>query len=82
MAEQGGQRDYGLGRGKVYPAADASSLLHPLRRLVQSSRRTVAAMGLRDTDRVLEVGCGPGYFTPVVASARSSPATGPTSTST
>jgi ubiquinone/menaquinone biosynthesis C-methylase UbiE len=64
-------RQYGLGRGKVFPAADARSLLNPLRRLVQSPRRTVAAMAIGPADRVLEVGPGPGYFSPSLAAAAS-----------
>jgi ubiquinone/menaquinone biosynthesis C-methylase UbiE len=62
-------RDFGLGRGKVFPAARAQSLLNPARRLVQSPRRTVAAMGLAGGDRVLEVGSGPGFFSPLIAEA-------------
>ena len=61
--------EYGLGRGKVFPADKASSLLNPLRRLVQSPSRTVAAMNLATSARVLEVGCGPGYFSPSIARA-------------
>jgi ubiquinone/menaquinone biosynthesis C-methylase UbiE len=63
------ERTYGMGRGKVFPASDAKSLLHPLRRLVQSPARTVAAMQASPTDRVLEVGSGPGFFTPHLADA-------------
>ena len=62
-------RDFGLGRGKVFPAEQARSLLNPLRRLVQSPRRTVAAMGLSSDARVLEVGSGPGFFSPLLADA-------------
>ena len=62
-------RDFGLERGKVFPAAQARSLLNPLRRLVQSPRRTVAAMGLPPEARVLEVGSGPGYFSPSLVGA-------------
>ena len=62
-------RDFGLGRGKVFPAEQARSLLNPLRRLVQSPRRTVAAMGLSPDARVLEVGSGPGFFSPLLADA-------------
>jgi hypothetical protein len=40
----------------------AGSLLNPLRRLIQSPTRTVERMALVRTDRVLEIGCGPGYF--------------------
>jgi ubiquinone/menaquinone biosynthesis C-methylase UbiE len=57
----GGPR-FGLGRGKVFPAADARRLLNPARRLVQPPRRVVRHMDLRATDRVLEIGPGPGYF--------------------
>jgi ubiquinone/menaquinone biosynthesis C-methylase UbiE len=62
-------RTFGLGRGKVFPAAKASSLLSPLRRLVQSPRRAVDRMGLADDARALEIGCGPGYFSPDLARA-------------
>jgi ubiquinone/menaquinone biosynthesis C-methylase UbiE len=64
-----GGRDLGLARGKVFPADRARSLLNPARRLVQSPRRTVAAIGLSADDRVLEVGSGPGFFSPLIAAA-------------
>jgi len=62
-------RTYGLQSGKVFPAANARSLLNPLRRLVQSPRRTVNAIGLGDAHRVLELGCGPGFFSPSIVDA-------------
>ncbi|MEP6658469.1 MAG: methyltransferase domain-containing protein [Acidimicrobiales bacterium] len=62
-------RTFGLGRGKVFPAAKARSLLSPLRRIVQSPRRAVDRMGLDDDARALEIGCGPGYFSPELARA-------------
>ena len=60
---------FGLGRGKVFPAKRASSLLNPLRRLIQSPTRTVERMALAPTDAVLEIGCGPGYFSRAIAGA-------------
>ena len=53
----------------VFPAADAGALLNPLRRIIQSPSRTVAALGVARGERVLEVGLGPGYFTGEVATA-------------
>jgi ubiquinone/menaquinone biosynthesis C-methylase UbiE len=67
----GHAREFGLDRGKVFPAANARSLLNPLRRLVQSARRTVAAAAFEPDARVLELGCGPGFFSPWVARATS-----------
>jgi ubiquinone/menaquinone biosynthesis C-methylase UbiE len=61
--------DLGLGRGKVFPAKHAGSLLNPVRRLIQSPTRMVARMALTGTDRVLEIGCGPGYFSRAIADA-------------
>jgi ubiquinone/menaquinone biosynthesis C-methylase UbiE len=61
--------EFGLERGKVFPAAKARSLLNPLRRLVQSPRRLVAALDVGPTACVLELGCGPGYFSPTLAAA-------------
>lgn len=62
-------RAFGLGRGKVFPAKRAASLLNPLRRLIQSPVRTVERMALARTDKVLEIGCGPGYFSAAIAAA-------------
>ena len=47
----------------------ARHLLNPLRWLVQPPSRVVGAMSLKPTDRVLEVGCGPGWFSPHLAAA-------------
>jgi ubiquinone/menaquinone biosynthesis C-methylase UbiE len=58
-----------MARGKVFPASKAHSLVNPLRRLVQSAPRTVAAMRLPPEAVVLEVGSGPGYFSPFLADA-------------
>jgi ubiquinone/menaquinone biosynthesis C-methylase UbiE len=60
---------FGLGRGKVFPAKRAGSLLNPLRRLIQSPTRTIKRMGLAPANRVLEIGCGPGYFSRAIAAA-------------
>ena len=63
----------GLDRGKVFPASHARSLLNPARRLVQSPRRTVAAVGLGPDARVLELGSGPGFFSPFLVRATRGP---------
>jgi len=60
-------REYGMGAGHVFPDSHATSLLNPLRRLVQSPRRTIEAMRLVPNARVLELGSGPGYFSPDLA---------------
>jgi arsenite methyltransferase len=69
VSRQGDRRDFGLGRGKVFPASRAQSLISPLRRLVQSPEKTVAAMRLAPDAWVLEVGSGPGFFSQSVAEA-------------
>lgn len=65
--------EFGLGRGEVFPASKARSLLNPARRLVQSPRRTVVAIGLEPHACVLELGCGPGFFSPWIVRATSGP---------
>ncbi len=62
-------REFGMGRGQVFPASSAKSLLNPLRRFVQSAPRTVHAMELAQDARVVEIGSGPGYFSPSIAEA-------------
>ena len=61
--------EFGVGRGKVFPASKARSLLNPARRIVQSPGRVVAALDVGADARVLEIGCGPGYFSPTLAAA-------------
>jgi ubiquinone/menaquinone biosynthesis C-methylase UbiE len=58
-----------MDRGKVFPASHARSLLNPARRLVQSPKRTIAAASFPVDGRILEVGCGPGFFSPYIARA-------------
>jgi len=57
-----GQIEFGLGKGKVFPHEKAGSLLNPVRRLIQSPGKVVRWVGLRGDEQVLELGCGPGYF--------------------
>ena len=57
-----------FGKG-VYPAAHAGWLLHPLRRLIMPPRRMVQRLQLRPTDAILEIGPGPGWFSPDLARA-------------
>lgn len=61
-------RRFGTGKGEVYPASGARLLLNPLRRLVQFSPAQLAdRLELRGDERVLDLGCGPGYYAPEVA---------------
>jgi SAM-dependent methyltransferase len=54
------------GRG-MYPVEYARWLLNPLRYLIMPPSRIVDRLQLLPTDRVLEIGCGPGFFSPVIA---------------
>src|SRR5262245_46498399 len=56
------------GKG-VYPAEHAGWLLHPLRRFIMPPRRMVRRLELRPTDSILEIGPGPGWFSPDLARA-------------
>ena len=64
-----GDRQFGLGRGKVFPAAKARSLLHPVRKLIQPPGSLVRRLELPDSARILELGPGPGYFSGSLAAA-------------
>jgi ubiquinone/menaquinone biosynthesis C-methylase UbiE len=59
------------GKG-VYPVEYASWLLSPLRYLVTPPQRIANRLRLSATDRVLEIGCGPGFFSPTIAKKLSS----------
>jgi SAM-dependent methyltransferase len=54
------------GRG-MYPVEYARWLLNPLRYLIMPPGRIIDRLQLAPTDRVLEVGCGPGFFSPAIA---------------
>jgi len=56
-----------LGGKGIYPAKYAGFLLLPFRGLQLSPKRLLRRMDLKSTDTVLEIGCGPGYFSPTVA---------------
>jgi ubiquinone/menaquinone biosynthesis C-methylase UbiE len=53
----------------AYPHELAPLLLLPLRRIVLSPEQLVAELALTPASRVLEVGPGPGFFSPTVARA-------------
>jgi ubiquinone/menaquinone biosynthesis C-methylase UbiE len=51
----------------MYPVEYAHALLNPLRNLIAPAALIAGRLGLAASDRVLEIGCGPGYFSPAVA---------------
>jgi ubiquinone/menaquinone biosynthesis C-methylase UbiE len=51
----------------MYPVEYAAWLLNPLRRLIAPPGRIADRLQLASTDRVLEVGCRPGFFSPTIA---------------
>ena len=54
------------GRGR-YPVSQAGWLLHPLRRWIAPPGRTADRLELSAGMKVLEAGCGPGWFSPELA---------------
>lgn len=63
----GFERQLGLGRGGVYPASAADSLLHPARRLLHPPGRLARRLAPPADGRVLEIGPGAGWFTAELA---------------
>jgi SAM-dependent methyltransferase len=51
----------------VYPVEYARALVNPLRHLICPAWLIVRRLQVKPTDRVLEIGSGPGYFSPSVA---------------
>jgi SAM-dependent methyltransferase len=51
----------------MYPVEYARWLLSPLRYLIMPPGRIVRRLQLLPTDHVLEIGCGPGFFNPIIA---------------
>lgn len=51
----------------VYPHQLAFMLLIPLRNLVLSPQKLIERLELAPDQHILEVGCGPGYFSPTLA---------------
>jgi len=60
-------RRYGLGKGAVYPAAQARHILLPARHAMHPPRRLARRTVVRPDAAVLELGCGPGWFSPALA---------------
>ena len=56
-------------RGAVFPHQLAFTLLIPLRNWALSPRQLVNRLSLAPDMQILEVGCGPGYFSPALAQA-------------
>lgn len=67
MSNDGGRVKTSVAGRGVYPASQASWLLHPLRHLIMSPRSMVRRLKLKPDDRVLEIGPGPGWFSPEIA---------------
>ena len=51
----------------MYPVEYAGWLLNPLRNLIAPAARIAKRLHLEQNHNVLEVGCGPGFFSPAVA---------------
>lgn len=60
-------RAFGVERGKVFPASEAAMLERRARRVVQSPPALARWLRLEPGARVLELGCGPGFFSAALA---------------
>lgn len=70
MTRQPTQSNFERFAGKgVFPYQYAFTLLFPIRNIFLSPRQLVQRLELNPGAVVLEVGCGPGYFSPRVAAA-------------
>lgn len=58
------------GKG-LFPPQMAWTLLLPLRNLYLSPKKLIERLAVRPDSVLLEIGCGPGYFSPAVAKAAS-----------
>lgn len=56
-------------KGALFPHQLAFTLLIPLRNWALSPAELVRRLELQPQQRILEVGCGPGYFSPALARA-------------
>lgn len=56
------------GKG-VYPVKYAWLLTTPLRQLILPASTVTRRLALKQDERVLEIGCGPGWFAPTIARA-------------
>ena len=56
-------------KGALFPHQLAFTLLIPLRNWALSPAELVRRLDLQPQQRILEVGCGPGYFSPALARA-------------
>ena len=54
-------------KGKIFPHQLAFTLLIPLRNWALSPQQIVQRLHLAPYHRILEVGCGAGYFSPTLA---------------
>ncbi|MFM8375788.1 MAG: class I SAM-dependent methyltransferase [Phenylobacterium sp.] len=66
MAETGSDWSRLAGRGR-YPVSQAHWLLNPLRRWIAPPGRTADRLDLAPGMKILEAGCGPGWFSPELA---------------